>query len=238
MNKYILADMVTEKLKREIGMVDKPLPEEIKTLETDLPSGSVRFDCALYQADKLKKISINKHSHGENGAGTVVLIVADDAYDLPFIVVDIAFDFGEKGKIFTEFEAKPLVKDEESTRKYVEPFWKWREAIGKLPAEPLTGFGEVGEFLKANVSPTEYLRFVPDDYTDEVLNFAQQFFDIFLDIYRKAEPVKDAQRRREMDAYRSEYNQKIFGDDASGKMLIEAFGRQTTALFYEYLVYM
>jgi len=238
MNKYILADMVTEKLKREIGMIAKPLPEELKTLETVLPSGRVRFEAALYQADKLKKITISKHSHGESGAGTVVIIVADDEYDLPFIVVDIAFDFGEKGKIFVEFEAKPLVKDEESTRKYVEPFRKWREAIGKLPAELPTAFGEPGEFLKANVSPNEYVRLIPDDYTDEVLNLADQFFDIFLDVYRKAEPVKDAQRKREMDAFRSEYNKHVLEEDPSGVMLINAFGRQTAELFYDYLLYL
>ncbi len=238
MNKYILADMVTEKLKRGIGMVAKPLPEELRILEGELHSGRVRFESALYQADKLKKITISKHSHGESGAGTVVLIVADDAYDLPFIVVDIAFDFGEKGKIFTEFEAKPLVKDEESTRKYVDPFRKWREALGKLPAEPMTAFGEVGEFLKANVSPIEYVRLIPDAYTDEVLKFADQFFDIFLDIYRKAEPVKDAERRRKMDAFRLEYNKHVLEEDPSGVMLINAFGRQTAELFYDYLLYL
>jgi len=236
MNKYILGDMVTEKLKRGIGMVAKPLPEELRILEGELPSGKVRFESALYQADKLKKITISKHSHGESGAGTVVLIVADNEYDLPFIVVDVAFDFGEKGKIFTEFEAKPLVKDEESARKYVEPFRKWREALGKLPAEPVTAFGEVGEFLKANVSPTEYVRLIPDAYTDEVLKFADQFFDIFLDIYRKAEPVKDVQRKRKMDTFRSEYNKHVLEEDPSGIMLMEAFGRQTAELFYDYLI--
>lgn len=238
MNKYILADMVTEKLKREIGMVAKPLPEELQTLETVLPSGSIRFESVLYQTEKLKKIAISKHTHGESGAGTVVLIIADDAYDLPFIVVDIAFDFGKKGKIFTEFEAKPLVKDEESTRKYVDPFRKWREALGKLPAEPVTAFGEVGEFLKANVSPTEYVRLIPDSYTDEVLKFADQFFDIFLDIYRKAEPVKDAERKRKMDAFRLEYNKHVLEEDPSGVMLINTFGRQKAELFYDYLLYL
>ena len=64
------------------------------------------------------------------------------------------------------------------------------------------------------------------------------FFDIFLDIYRKAEPVKDAERRRKMDAFRSERNKHILGDDPSGQVLIEAFGRQTAELFYNYLVYL
>ncbi len=238
MNKYILADMATERLTREIGMVAKPLPEEIKTLETNLPSGRLCFESALYQAEKLKKITISNHSHGESGAGTVVVIVGEDEYDLPYMLADIAFDFVEKGKIFTEFEAMPLVKDEESTRKYVDPFRKWREAIGKLPSEPVSGFGEPGEFLKANRSPTEYLRFIPDDYTDEVLNFAEQFFDIFLDVYRKAEPVKDVQRRRKIDAFRAEYNKYVLEEDPSGVSLINALGRQTAELFYEYLVYL
>lgn len=237
MNKYILADMVTEKLTREIGMVAKPLPEELKTLATASTSGRGSTEIALYQAEKLKKISIIKSQRRETTAGAVVLIVGDDEYDLPFIVVDVAFISGEKSKIFAEFEAKPLVKDEESTRKYVEPFRKWREAIGKLPSEPVSGFGEPGEFLKANVSPTEYLRFLSDDYTDEVLTFADQFFDIYLDVYRKAEPVKDIQRRTKIDAFRAEYNRYVLEEDPSGVSLIEAYGRQTAELFYNYLVY-
>ncbi len=241
MNKYILADMVTDRLTREIGMVAKPLPEEIKTLETDLPTGRLRIESALYQAEKLKKITISKRSLGEGGAGTVVMIVAADEYDLPFILVDIAFDFGfapfvTKGKISSGFELRPLVKAEESMRKYIEPFQKWYEAICKLPGEPF--FLNIGGFLKANPAPLNYMRSIPHEYIDEVLKFTEQFFDIYLDIYRKAEPVKDAQIRRKMDAFRSEYNQKILGDDASGKMLIKAFGRQMTALFYDYLVYM
>jgi len=235
MNKYILADMVTEKLKREIGMVPKPFPEELKTLEAVLPSGSVRFETSLYQTEKLKKITFIKHTHGDGGTGTVVMMVASDKYDLPFILADIAFDFGRKDNIFTEFEAMPLVKDEESTIKYVEPFRKWREAIGKLPAEPVSGLGEVGEFLKANVSPTEYLRYIPSTHIEEILKFADQFFDIFLDIYRKAEPVKDAQRKMEMDTFRSKWNKHFLDDDPSGVMLIEAFGRQTAELFNDHL---
>jgi len=236
MNKYILGDMVTEKLKKEIGMVAKPLPEEIKTLETVLPSGKVRFESALYQAEKLKKITISKRSLGESTAGTVVMLVGEDEYDLPFMLADVTWDFGEKGKIFTEFEAMPLVKDEESTRKYVDPFRKWREAIGKLPSEPVTGFGKPAEVWKSNLSPTDYLRFIPDDYADEVLRFAEQFFDIFLDIYRKAEPVKDVQRRRKMDAFRSEFNKRMLDEDPSGQSLAEAYGQKTAALFFDYFV--
>ena len=236
MNKYILADMVTERLTRELGMVAKPLPEEIRTLETDLPSGRARFESALYQAEKLKKITIGKRNLGEGGAGTVVMLIADDEYDLPFILADIAFDFVGKGRMFVAFQLRPLVKDEESTRKYIEPFLKWYEAIDKLPGEPF--FLNIGEYLKANPPPLKYMCGLPHDYIDEVLKFTEQFFDIFLDIYRKAEPVKDAQRRRKMDAFRSEYNQKILGDDASGKMLLEAFGRPTVALFYDYLLYL
>ena len=237
MNKYIVADMIAGKLKKELGMVPKPFPKELRSMEAEVAHlGKMRFEAVLYQAEKLKKISVLKHAAGKTGAGTVVMIVADDAYDLPFILADVAFDFGKEGKIFTEFEAKPLVRDEESMRKYVEPFRKWREEIGKLPSEPVSGLGEPGEFLKANLSPIEYLRFVPDEYADQVLNFTEQFFNIFLDIYRKAEPVKDAERRKKADAFRAEYNRHVLDEDPSGVALINAFGRKKAQLFYDHLI--
>jgi hypothetical protein len=236
MNKYILADMVIDRFTREIGMVESPLPEEIRTLEKDIPTGRLRFDSALYKSEKLKRITIGKRSRGDGGAGTVVMLVANDEYDLPFILADMAFDFAEKGKLSAGFQLRPLVKDEESIRKYIQPFQKWYEAISKLPGESV--FLDIGEYLKANRAPLKYLASLSDDYTDDIVNYADQFLDIFLDIYQKAEPVTDVERRRKMDAFRSEYNRNILGDDYSGKMLIEAFGRETAIVFYEHLVYL
>ena len=252
MNKYIFGDIITEKLKKEIGMIAQPLPEELKTLEKVLPSGRLLFESTLYKADKLKKISLMNHAQGENFAGTVIMLIADDEYDIPFTFVDIAPGFGEKSQIFTLFEAKPLVWDEESTRKYIDPFKQWIEAIGKLPAEPVQwskpidkslaessdSFLEPGEFLLAHASQTNFLRLISGDYLDEVLKLADQFFDIFLDIYRKAKPVKDTERRRKMDAFRTEYNKYVLDEDPSGIILIEAFGRQIADRLYDYCVYL
>jgi hypothetical protein len=236
MNKYILADMAIDRLTKEIGMVAKPFPEEIKTLETDHPSGRIRFEHALYQAEKLKKISIGKRDLGESGTGTVVMLISDDEYDLPFILLDLAIDFSKKGRISAGFGLRLLVKDEESIRKYIDPFLEWHKAMGSIPGESVSL--DVGGFLKANPPSLGHLHSITNDYLDEVLKYTEQFFDIFLDIYRKAEPVKDAQRRIKMDAFRSEYNQRIFGDDYSGKVLIKTFGQQTAALFYDYFVYL
>jgi len=238
MNKYILADMVTERLTRELGMIPKYLPEELKKLETDLPSGRVQTEPALYQAEKLKKIVISKRSQGENLAGTLVMLISEDDYDFPFTLADVTFDFAGKGKMFVAFQFRPLVKDDESTRKYVEPLRKWFEAINEIPSEPVTLPKEPGEFLKKNVTPIRYIRIVQEDYINEVLDFAQQFFDIVVDIYRKAEPVKDVRRRKEMDTFRSEWNKHILSDDPSGQSLAEAYGQKTAELFFDYLVYL
>jgi hypothetical protein len=238
MNKYILADIITERLNREVGMVEKPLPEELKNMETDLPSGRVRTEPALYQAAKLKKIVISKRSQGENLAGTLVMLIPEDDYDFPFTLSDVTFDFAGKGKMFVAFQFRPLVNDDESTKNYVEPLRKWLEAINKIPSEEVVPPKEPGEFLKKNVSPIRYIRIVQEDYINEVLDFAQQFYDIVLDIYRKAEPVKDVLRRKEMDTFRSEWNKNIFSADASSQSLAEVYGQKTAALFCEHLVYL
>jgi hypothetical protein len=219
-------------------MVEKPLPEELKKLETVLPSGRVRTEPALYHAAKLKKIVISKRSQGENLAGTLVMLISEDDYDFPFTLADVTFDFAGKGKMFVAFQFRPLVKDDESTRKYVEPLRKWFEAINEIPSEPVTPPKEPGEFLKKNVTPIRYIRIVQEDYINEVLDFAQQFFDIVVDIYRKAEPVKDVRRRKEMDTFRSEWNKHILSDDPSGQSLTEAYGQKTAELFFDYLVYL
>lgn len=241
MNKHIVAEMITEKLKKEIGMVAKPFPEELRILEAEIPpealppGGKLRMEVSLYQADKVKKITFLKISMGEASAGSVVMIAPEDEYELPFIVVDITFWSGERGKIFTEFDANPIVKDEESIKEYA-AYLKWREAIGKLPSEPITGIPEAGDFLKACLSTINYLRFISVEYTDAVLNLADQFFDIFISMYRKAEPVKDVQRRKAMDTFRAEYNRHALDDDPSGVMIANAFGREKAQLFYEHLV--
>jgi hypothetical protein len=238
MNKHILADIVTEKLIREMGMIAKPLPEELTPLEKDLPTGKQRYGCALYKAKKLKKISIIKTQRGETSAGSVIMIIGEEEYDLPFVLVAVGFVSGEKSKLAVEFEAMPLIMDEESIKKYIDPFRNWRKALGKLPSEPITGFSQPGEVWTSNLSPTDYLQYIPDEYTDEVLNFARQFFDIFLDIYRKAVPVKDTERRKQMDVFRLKFNKHILEEDPDGVILTETFGRQKAELFYDNLIYL
>lgn len=241
MNKYIVGDMVTEMLKKEMNIVDHPLPEELRVMEGENPTyGKMFRESFRYKADKIKRISVIRHDVGGILVGAVIMIVGEDEYDFPFIVVNVAFvpGQGKKDKIFAEFEAKPLVKDEESTRKYIDPLRGWREAMGKLPSEPVSGFGEPGEFVKANISPIEYLRYIPIDYLDEVLNFTKQFFEIVLDFWRKAEPVKDIERRKKMDAFRREYNRHILDDDPSARTSIATFGREKALLSFENLVFL
>lgn len=238
MNKYILGELAIDKLKKEIGIVPRPIPEKLKTLEGELPSGRFRWESALYQADKLKKISLGKHTHGESGGGAVIMLIPGDEYDIPFVEVDIAFNFGVAGQIFAEFEVIPLVKDEESTRKYVDPFQKWRQAIDSLPGKPVTEFGEAREFMKAHVTPIEYIRFIPDAHTDETLKFADRFLDVYISIYRKAKPVKDARRKKQMDAFRADWNKYVLEDDPSGIACISAFGRPAAELLYNHMVYL
>jgi hypothetical protein len=127
----------------------------------------------------------------------------------------------------------PLIKDEESTRKYVDPLRGWHEAIGKLPAEPVTGFGEPGEFIKESIAPFQYLRFIPVDYLDQVLDLTKQFFEIALDFWRKAEPVKDIQRREKIEAFRRQYNKNILEEDPSGRVSMETFGKEKAQLSFE-----
>ena len=241
MNKYILGDMVIEMLKKEMNLVDYPLPEELRVMEGEHPTyGKVFNRASRYKADKIKKVSVIRHDIGGKLVGAVIMIMGEDEYDFPFIVVNVAFVPGEGGKdkIFAEFEAKPLVKDEESTRKYTDPLRGWREAIGKLPSEPMSGFGEPGEFVKANISPIEYIRYIPIDYLDEVLDFTKQFFEFVLDFWRKAEPVKDIERRRKIDAFRREYNQHILDDDPSARTSIATFGREKAHLSFENLTFL
>jgi len=80
----------------------------------------------------------------------------------------------------------------------------------------MSGFEEPGESVKANVSPIEYLRYIPINfnYLDEVLDFTKQFFGIILDFWHQAEPVKNIQRREKIDAFGREYNRHILKEYA------------------------
>jgi len=167
------------------------------------------------------------------------MIFGEDEYDFPYVIETLCFVPGEGGKdkIFTEFDAMPLIKDEESMRKYIDPLRGWREAIDKLPSEPISGFGEAGEFIKDSLSPIEVLRFIPIDYLDQVLDLSKQFWEIVLDFWRKAEPVKDIQRMEKINAYRGEYNRHILEEDPTGQFNVEVFGREKALLYFENLAF-
>ena len=236
MNKYILGDTIMPMLKKEMNLVDHPLPEEVRVLEGEHPAfGKVVEWFSRYKTNKIKRVSDIRHDVGGMLVGANIMIMGEDEYDFPFIMANIAFVPGEGGKdkIFVEINAMPLIKDEESTRKYVDPLRGWREAIGKIPAEPVSGFGEPGEFIKESISPFQYLRFVSVDYLDQLLDLTKQFFEITLDFWRKAEPVKDIQRREKIEAFRREWNKNMLDEDPSGRAAMEAFGREKAQLSFE-----
>jgi len=236
MNKHIVADMLTEKFSKEIGMVEKQFPADLKVLDADTPFGAkLHTEASLYHADKIKKISFLRNTMGEMSAGSVIMIVPEDTYDLPFIVADVTFWSGEQNKIFTEFDANPLVKDADSVHKYDE-FLKWQDELGKLSSEPVTGIPEPGEYIKSVMSTVHYLRFIPAEFTDEVLKLTDRFFDIFLEMYAAAEPVQDSQKRIKMDAFRAEYNSHILNEDPSAMAFEGTFGREKVQRFYDHLV--
>ena len=131
-----------------------------------------------------------------------------------------------------------IVDDEESRRKYIYPFQKWYEEFDKMPSEPFPFYGGYGKVLQDNPSPLDCRRLLPHAYKDELLKFTDQFLDIFLDTYRKAEPVRDPQRRRKMDTFRCEWNKRIFDDNPVSRTLIEAFGREKAQLHYDYFGYL
>jgi len=236
MNKYIVSEMVIPMLEKEMNLVDHPLPEELRVMEGEHPSfGKVIERSFRYKADKIKRVTDIRIDVGGMLVGTVIMIMGEDEYDFPFVMANIAFVPGEDGKekIFVEIEAMPLIKDDESTRKYVDPLRGWHEAIGKLPAEPVSGFGEPGEFIKESIAPFQYLRFIPMDYLDQVLDLTKQFFEIAVDFWRKAEPVKDIQRKEKIDAFRRAYNRNILEEDPSGRVSMETFGREKAQLSFE-----
>lgn len=241
MNKYIAGEIAKTILEKEMSITDYPLPEDLSVREGEHPGyGKMVNRATRYRADKLKRIAILNHDVGGQFIGSVIMLVGEDEYDFPFVVVNIAFapDSTGKDRIFVEFESKPLVKDDESTRKYIEPLRSWREALAKLPSEPMSGFGDPGEFVKANLSPIEYIRWVPMEHLDQVLDFFRQFFAIIVEYWRQAEPVHDATRRKQIDDFRQAYNYHILDDDPSGRAAIAAYGREQALRYFENVTFL
>jgi len=241
MNKYIAGDIAREILEKEITLTEDPLPEDLRVREGEHPGyGKMLNRVARYKADKLKRITILDHDVGGKFIGTVIMMVGEDGYDFPFIVVNIGFapDASGKDRIFVEFEAKPLVKDDESTRKYIQPLRAWREALAQLPSEPMSGFGEPGEFVKANLSPIEYIRWVPLEHLDRVLDFFRQFFTTVVAYWRQAAPVEDAARRNKIADFRQAYNSHILDEDPSGRTAIATYGREQALRYFENVTFL
>jgi len=158
MNKYILGDTIIPMLKKEMNLVDYPLPEELRVREGEHPTfGKVFETASRYKADKTKRVAFTRLDFGGAFVGSVAMIFGGDEYDFPYVIETLCFVPGEGGKdkIFAEFDAMPLVKDEESTRKYVDPLRGWREAIDKIPSEPVSGLGKPGEFILDSVSQSK-----------------------------------------------------------------------------------
>jgi len=67
-NKYILVDMIAPMLKKEMDLVDYPLPEELKVREGEHPAFGKFFERASrYKAAKTKRVAFNPHFPYQTG---------------------------------------------------------------------------------------------------------------------------------------------------------------------------
>ena len=65
MNKYVLADMITPILKKEMNLVDYPLPAELRVREGEHPNfGKVFETASRYKADKTKRVALPDSTSG------------------------------------------------------------------------------------------------------------------------------------------------------------------------------
>jgi len=236
MNENSIAEMAMEKLKRGTGMVEKAIPAEIQALDAEFPPGrKIHWKASLYQAEHLKIMSFHRFQLGDNHDGTAIFLIPNDERYLPFVLGNVSFRYGPETKIFTEFTLEPMAKDEKSLAESSEPFRKWREELEKLPSEKIPGYPEVDEFIRTNLSKLHYMRLVPYAYRGELLSLTDRFFDIYLDVYRKASPLMDSETIKSREAFRAMWNQSLREKDASGILIIKAFGQERAQLFSESL---
>jgi hypothetical protein len=213
-------------LEKRCSIEPLPIPEEVR--EIRLPLGYLKLNMYNWRADKLRKISIMRCTIKAPRLEIFAIeIYPESGYDLPLLAIDFSV---MKKKTFVYMNFIPLFTDQGYRDKYIAPlapvFAKYRIVPEKQP--------------KPWMEPylTRYTVYaMPDNALLESSKAcAVDYLSLYLDMLERAEDIKDAEHRGQVNKASLTYCDQLSAKDGSRKMLGRFIGMKRANTIFDEVI--
>jgi hypothetical protein len=226
----------------EVALQRVPGMEDIE--QVPLLNGEDGGGIRMYAADRIGKVALVELSlgrgvpvpHHDNRlcAGCELFIVVPDySYKMPawginnVIMQDGAYYFD------TDFSfGWDLVTDYEYVKRYVAPFNETYQRFAQHPDFTMVSFYESTPWVRTYISPLFFSAITRTDRAQTVFDLAAELIRLWARMFREAEPLDAAGKEAQEQRLRAR-NAGSKDSDRMGRVLLEAYGRETFGKFFK-----
>jgi hypothetical protein len=242
MVKTTLTESCFEAFTREIDLQRVTGLDDVASVK--LLNGEDGGGIRVYQGDKNVKVTLVDFKLGEGVpvphhdnrlcVGTEIFQISPDLiYKLPtwginsiimkdgYYYFDSDFSFGYD-----------LVTDYDFVMKYITPFNETYQKHTQNPAFQMVSYYESTPWVRTYVSPLFFTAIVKTDKLESVYDLAADFIRLWIKMFRDAEPIDELFKERQIERLKAK-NAGSKNSDRMGKVLFEAYGKETFTKFFK-----
>ncbi len=242
MDKTTLTEFCFETFTREIDLQRVTGLDDVASVK--LLNGEDGGGIRVYQGDKNVKVTLVDFKLGEGVpvphhdnrlcVGTEIFQISPDlTYKLPtwginsiimkdgYYYFDSDFSFGYD-----------LVTDYDFVMKYITPFNETYQKHTQNPAFQMVSYYESTPWVRTYISPLFFTAIVKMDKLESVYDLAADFIRLWIKMFRDAEPLDKLFKERQIERLKAK-NAGSKNSDRMGKVLFEAYGKETFTKFFK-----
>lgn len=241
MSRTSLPEVCFELLSREIPLQRVSGFEDIEQVK--LLSGENGGGIKIYKGDHIDRVALVDFKlgqgvpvpHHENRLSTgaeIFQIAPDFSYKLPVWGINSVIMKDGMYYFDTDFSfGVDLVMEYELTMKYLEPFNEVYKKFNLHPAFKIVPLAEMTTWVRTYISPVFITAITTLDKVQTVYDLAAEYIKLWTRMYR------DAQKDTTLKQYQQQRLQAQYSGmkstDRMGKVLLEAFGKDTFSKFFK-----
>jgi len=242
MDKTTLTEFCFETFTREIDLQRVTGLDDVASVK--LLNGEDGGGIRVYQGEKNVKVTLVDFKLGEGVpvphhdnrlcVGTEIFQISPDlTYKLPtwginsiimkdgYYYFDTDFSFGYD-----------LVTDYDFVMKYITPFNETYQKHTQNPAFQMVSYYESTPWVRTYISPLFFTAIVKTDKLESVYDLAADFICLWIKMFRDAEPIDELFKERQVERLKAK-NAGSKNSDRMGKVLFEAYGKETFTKFFK-----
>jgi hypothetical protein len=237
-----LPEACFEILSQELDLQRKPGYEELEQVR--LLNGQDGGGLKIYTADKVRRVvlvdfklgdgvAVPHHENRPSVGAEIFQIAPDFNYKIPIFGINSVIMKDGTYYFDTDFSfGFDLVADYDFVARYIEPVQDLYEQFSRHPDFTIIPLAEMTPWVRTYISPLFITAITTTAKVETVYSLAAAYIRLWARMHREAEPVTEEYKQLQQARIQAQYA-GMKNTDRMGKILFNAFGKETFGKFFK-----